>query len=145
MEGALMPYALCLFCGGPSDPGHGCDGRQGWIEAQEDDLPLLIAGIVPETWDTSAAAAVSIESAKDTQRALVFSTIRSAGISGRTDDELQDVLGLDGSSERPRRWELWKLGLIDILRDDDGAAIRRLTRTNRRAVVWVAVAQREVA
>jgi hypothetical protein len=76
---------------------------------------------------------------------LVFSTIRNAGADGHTDDELQDVLGLDGSSERPRRWELWKLGLIDIRRDERGEAIRRVTRTNRRAVVWNAIARLEVA
>ena|SRR5436190_5977680 len=154
---STMPYALCLFCGGADTPGHACDGRQGLMEAQECQcgpshlpwcsarLPPLIAGLAPETRATSAAAAVSVEDGKDSQRALVFSTIRSAGSSGHTDDELQDVLGLDGSSERPRRWELWKLGLIDILRDDQGAAVRRQTRTNRRAIVWVAMARREVA
>lgn len=132
--------ARCLFCGGDaSAPNHlrHCDGRQGRIEA-EADLPMLISGLEAETWDTSAAAAISVDETKDTQRALVLEAIRSAGARGRTDDELQAMLDLDGSSERPRRWELWKLDRIAILRDETGEAIRRFTRTHRRAVVWIA-------
>lgn len=128
---------VCLFCGGDaSEPDHfaRCDGRQGGVEP---DLPPLISGISPETWHTSAAAAEAVEESRDTQRARVFDEIARAGRDGRTDDELQAALGLDGSSERPRRWELWKLDRITILRDPLGREVRRLTRTNRRAVVWI--------
>jgi hypothetical protein len=58
-----------------------------------------------------------------------------------TDDELQIALRLDGSSERPRRWELWKRDAITIRRDAAGEPVRRLTRTQRHAVVWVEVTE----
>jgi hypothetical protein len=131
--------ARCLFCGGDaSEPDHWahCDGRQGAIE-EAADLPLLISGLTPETHATSAAAAVSVIDSKDTQRELVRQVIRGGGPSGHTDDEVQAITGLDGSSERPRRWELWKQGRIRVLCDAEGRAVKRYTRTQRRAVVWV--------
>ena len=141
----------CLFCGGDrSEPNHlaRCDGRQGAIEAVLDVVeafdPLIIAGAVDDTWQTSAAAALSAEDRKDTQRAEVYAVIKAAGLDGCTDDELQAALSLDGNSERPRRWELWQRNQITIRRDDTGAAIRRPTRTHRSAVVWVAVEYAEM-
>jgi hypothetical protein len=134
------PVHRCLFCGGDAlSPQHltYCDGRQGAIDAGEPALPRLIAGLVPETYATSSEAAARVESTRDTQRAEVLAAIRQAGPRGATDDELQAALGLDGSSERPRRWELWKLDRIQILRDATGAEVKRLTRTSRRAVVWI--------
>lgn len=142
-----MTTARCLFCGGDRrapDHWRTCDGRQGAveavIEATPPALPLLVSGLVEATYETSTEAAVRIEDERDTQRAAVRDAIRAAGSGGRTDDELQDLLGLDGSSERPRRWELWKLGQIRILCDERGAPVKRLTRTHRHAVVWVATA-----
>jgi hypothetical protein len=134
---------LCLFCGGDSsEPDHlrKCDGRQGHIEAEigDEDLPLLISGLTDDTYATSAEAAIRIEEIKATQRQLVFDRICAAGTEGCTDDELQSALRLDGSSERPRRWELWRQDLITIRRTDEGKAIHRRTRTGRLAVVWVA-------
>lgn len=123
----------CLLCEDPDCDGRSCNGQQGHIEAQA--LPVLASGLTPDTYATSLAAADSVTE-KDTQRELVYATIRA----GHTDDEVQVLLDLDGSSERPRRWELWKQGRIDVLRDEHGAAIKRLTRTGRHAVVWVAVA-----
>jgi hypothetical protein len=137
----------CLFCGGDaSEPDHllRCDGRQGQREAADAwpsfELPPLISGITPETYGTSASAAASVEDDRATQRAAVYDAIRRAGPDGRTDDELQVLLDLDGSSERPRRWELWKLDQIRIRHDAEGKAVRRVTRTNRHAVVWVVAA-----
>ena len=130
---------VCLFCGEiANDPDHWahCDGRQGGIE-DAPTLPRLISGLSPDTWATSAGAAISIDESKETQRGRVFEAIHRAGRAGLTDDELQEALGLDGSSERPRRWELQKLDRIVMLRDREGRVVRRLTRTNRRAVVWV--------
>lgn len=127
----------CLFCGGDaSEADHlaRCDGRQGAREA----VPMLAAGLVPETWATSEAAAMSVAETKETQRRQVLEAIRAAGLEGATDDELQARLGLDGSSERPRRWELWKLQHIAIRRDAAGDPVKRMTRTHRRAVVWIA-------
>jgi hypothetical protein len=129
----------CLFCGGDrSEPGHAarCDGQQGHVEHVEA-LPLLVSGLTPATRDTSEAAATSVESTRDTQRAHVLAAIRATGVQGATDDELQVALGLNGSSERPRRVELWQLGAICMQRGEDGTPRRRRTRTGRSAVVWV--------
>lgn len=112
-----------LFTGEPEDPGLS--------------LPLLVSGLEPATLQTSTAAAISATS-KDTQRAYVLDAIARSGFYGCTDTELQDQLGLDGSSERPRRWELWKLDQIQIRRDAAGEPVKRQTRTGRNAVVWVA-------
>jgi hypothetical protein len=131
----------CLFCGGDyHTPEHMkyCDGRQGRVEAAIENLPRLISGLEPDTWDTSEAAAVSVEDAKATQRAAVYAAIKAAGGYGCTDDEIQQRLNIDGSSERPRRWELWKLDQIAMRRDDWGDVVKRETRTHRRAVVWIA-------
>lgn len=100
-------------------------------------LPLLISGNHDDTWDTSAAAAESVIESKDTQRQVVLLTIKQSP-EGHTDDEIQLLLGLDGNSERPRRRELEMRQQIRIRRDEKGEAVRRLTRTNRWAVVWEA-------
>lgn len=92
---------------------------------------------LPLTAETRRAAAAPSE-ARDTQRAHVLDAIRAAGPSGLTDEEIQTTLGLDGSSERPRRYELWKAGRIRVRVDATGQTITRLTRTHRRAVVWIA-------
>lgn len=102
------------------------------------DERLLISGVTLDTYATSGAAAVeNNRSARAAQRALVYQTIRDAADYGRTDDELQIELDLDGNSERPRRWELMIAGFIAVKRDAQGFAVKRLTRTNRQAVVWV--------
>lgn len=49
---------------------------------------------------------------------------------GLTDQELQDALGLDGSTERPRRQELERSGAIV-----DSGTTRR-TRSGAMAIVW---------
>lgn len=131
----------CLFCGGDArSPEHFkyCDGRQGRIEAELDAVPRLMSGLTPETYATSAAAAISVDETKASQRLAVLAVIKAAGATGCTDDEIQERLHLDGSSERPRRWELWKLNQICERRDADGHVVKRFTRTHRRAVVWVA-------
>jgi hypothetical protein len=133
----------CRFCGEyieDADLFHQlrCDGQQGKVEAAAAaEVPLLMAGLDPATYATSEAAAVSVVESKAAQRQLVQSAIDRWARHGRTDDELQHELQLDGSSERPRRWELWKLGEIVIRRDHTGAAVKRQTSTGRRAVVWI--------
>ena len=49
---------------------------------------------------------------------------------GATDGEIQDALDMGGDTERPRRWELQKAGMIV----DSG--MRRRTRSMRMARVW---------
>ena len=99
-------------------------GQQGdWIE----DAPYQ------KHSDTSHRAAQEIESSLGALRTKVLQAIRSADSFGATDEELQAQLHMNPSTERPRRIELVKLGLV---RDSQQ---RRLTRSRRRAVIWVAV------
>lgn len=81
--------------------------------------------------DTSRAAAVEIEPSAATLRGQVLAHIRKCGYDGATDDESQVDLGMNPSTQRPRRIELWRAGFIV----DSGR--RRMTRGNRMAVVWV--------
>jgi hypothetical protein len=57
----------------------------------------------------------------------------AASPSGMTDDELQAALDLDGSTERPRRLELFEQGRIAR------TGRTRSTRAGKRAAVWIAV------
>jgi hypothetical protein len=83
--------------------------------------------------DTSKAAAESAKLTAREMRARVLEYLRSKFPDGATDDEMQQSLGLNPSSQRPRRIEGVKLGLI---RD---SKMRRPTLSGRPAVVWVAV------
>ena len=76
---------------------------------------------------TSKAAAKQIEPTAGTLRRLVYDAIRARPM---TDAELQEALGLEGSTERPRRREVQRAGLIE----DSGD--RRPTPSGRLAVVW---------
>lgn len=92
-----------------------------------DDLPLFCQ----RHSATSIAAARDIEPATHTLRAQVLAHIRSSG--GATDEEIQTALGMEGSTQRPRRVELIRQGLIR----DSGR--KRLTSSRRQAVVWEAI------
>jgi hypothetical protein len=50
---------------------------------------------------------------------------------GATDEEIQFVVGMNPSTQRPRRIELVRMGLVR----DSGTT--RLTRAGRKATVWV--------
>ena len=76
---------------------------------------------------TSKAAAEQIEPTAGTLRRMVLEAIREKP---STDHELQEALGLEGSTERPRRREVQQAGLIE----DSGD--RRPTPSGRLAVVW---------
>ena len=82
---------------------------------------------------SSAKAAAAILPAAETLRRKVLDAIKERGDYGATDDELQLLLGMDGSTERPRRVELWEKLLIKQKPDT-----YRPTRSGRLAVVWVA-------
>jgi hypothetical protein len=87
--------------------------------------------------ETSTAAAGAIEPKAATLRRLVLEALRLRGQQGATDDELQEVLGsvgMSGNTQRPRRVELVRAGLVR----DSGTT--RPTRSGRRAVVWVVTA-----
>ncbi len=101
------------------------------FDATQEALPPLISGATPETRATSTEAAERIVETKDTQRQRVYEAIRDSGRNGMTDDQIQEDLGIEGNSQRPRRRELQALGRIQL------STLRRLTRSGRTAVVWV--------
>jgi hypothetical protein len=84
---------------------------------------------------TSRAAATAIRSGADTLRMTVYRWLLARGGTGATDEEMQDGIPMVPSTQRPRRVELQKAGLVV-----DSGDTRR-TRSNRRAVVWLAVPQ----
>ena len=79
---------------------------------QTESLPY--SGIERISRDTSRRTAVRLASsdAPRKQRDKVYKCIVDAGVNGITDLEIQQQLGLSGDSERPRRIELYKAGLI---------------------------------
>jgi hypothetical protein len=78
---------------------------------------------------TSESAAISMAPKAGTLRAKVLEEIKRGP---KTDEELCDLTGLQGSTLRPRRVELVNLGLIET----DGTGI---TRSGRKALKWKAV------
>ncbi len=81
--------------------------------------------------DTSAAAAELIEPTAGTLRHRVLSFLRERDNYGATDDETQLALSMNPSTQRPRRIELVRAGLVwDSNR-------RRPTTSGRQAAVWV--------
>ena len=81
---------------------------------------------------TSARAADSIRGAANALRQRVLDYLRERPMSGGTDEEMQVVLDMNPSTQRPRRGELVALGLVV----DSGRT--RPTRSGRQATVWVA-------
>lgn len=88
------------------------------------------------TSPTSRAAGARIRVASSGARAL--QALLEAGSSGLTDLELQELLCLNGDTERPRRVTLVDRGLVI----DSGR--RRLTPTGRQSVVWISAANKVV-
>ena len=80
---------------------------------------------------TSEAAAEAIEPVLGKLRREVYALFQEVGADGATDEQVQIRLGLDGSTERPRRWELERAGLVV----DSGR--RRETISGRKAIVWI--------
>ena len=85
------------------------------------------------TGETSHEAALAIEPDSNTLRGEVLASLRSAGPMGMTDEEMQRELGLNPSTQRPRRIELCSGRFVE----DSG--MRRQTASGRRAVVWRAI------
>jgi len=82
--------------------------------------------------ETSEAAAREIEPDTGKLRGAVLGFLRGRGAAGATDEEVQAGLGMGGSTERPRRRELEKAGLVIA-----SGAVRK-TGSGRTATVWVA-------
>jgi hypothetical protein len=83
--------------------------------------------------ETSGEAADVIAPDVPALRLRVYEFIAGRGARGATDEEVQDGLGMNPSTQRPRRVELYRSGLVK-----DGR-LTRLTKARRRAVVWTAV------
>lgn len=83
--------------------------------------------------ETSVAAAELIEPHANTLQAEVLEYLRIMGGDGATDEQMQEMLMLNPSTQRPRRIELVKAGLVI----DSGRT--RKTASGRQAMVWVAV------
>ena len=81
---------------------------------------------------TSTAAARAIIPDAARLRRMVYEYIRGCGEEGATDEEIQRALGLSGNTERPRRWQLARAGLVRP------AGRTRKTIAGGSAVVWVA-------
>ena len=80
---------------------------------------------------TSKEAAQEIQPRAGTLRHKLFCFIRDKGQYGATDLEAQEEIPMAASTQRPRRVELEKAGLIE-----DSGETRR-TKSGRQAVVWV--------
>jgi hypothetical protein len=82
--------------------------------------------------DTSREAALMAEPTRREKRAQVYRLIVAAGALGHTDSEIEEHLGLLHQTASARRRELVLLGHVV----DSGR--RRLTRSRRKATVWIA-------
>lgn len=82
--------------------------------------------------DTSIAAADALAPKLGQLQRMAETTIRDAGHSGLTADELAARLGMDRWSIQPRTTELKRKGLIR----DSGQ--RRQNATGKQAIVWIA-------
>jgi hypothetical protein len=82
--------------------------------------------------DTSREAAALIGPKASSLRAKVLRYITHQGSRGATDDEIQEMLKMDPSTERPRRIELEEARLIEKTEST------RYTRSGRLAGVYVA-------
>ncbi len=81
---------------------------------------------------TSREAAQEAQRNASVLRRKVFQFIHAQGADGATDDEVQFGLGLDGSTQRPRRVELVRSGAVL------SSGQFRKTRSGRNAIVWIA-------
>jgi protein involved in temperature-dependent protein secretion len=92
----------------------------------ETDLPLFA-----QPTPTSVEAAVANKPNRITQRQALLEWLQVRGDYGATDEEMQSFM--EANTQRPRRVELWRLGLIRK------KATTRMTLSKRRATVWVAI------
>lgn len=78
---------------------------------------------------TSKDAAREIERSAATFRGMVYRALCESD--GLTDDEMQQILNMNPSTQRPRRIELVEKGLVKH------SGETRKTRSGRKAAVWV--------
>lgn len=85
--------------------------------------------------DTSVAAAQSMLEAATTLQSKVYRAVRSRGVDGMTDEEIQSALSLRIPTEVARRRELVLLGVLEDTKR------RRPNASGRDAIVWRVVRQ----
>lgn len=91
------------------------------------------AAVVPHNGtDTSRAAAKSIEPHLGNLQARVLNYLKQCG-AGATDEQMQIALDMNASTQRPRRIELARKGLIRKSEE------KRKTTSGRLAQVWRAI------
>lgn len=95
-----------------------------WTEPTFDDL------LAQRHSETSVAAAEAIKPRRYNLRERVLETLTIMG--PMTDQELQAAMDLPGSTERPRRVELVRMGLVR-------ECGRRRQQNGRMATIWEAV------
>lgn len=88
---------------------------------------------------TSQSAAEQIAPNAGTLRAQVLEHLQQSGRHGATDEEMQTALGMNPSTQRPRRIELVRSGHAS-----DSGTTRR-TNSGRAATVWRATGVKESA
>lgn len=93
-------------------------------------IDLMDAPFQPHS-ATSILAASRIKPSAATLRTSVLGFIVARGERGATDIEIQDALGMEGSTQRPRRVELVMAGLVK----DSGTT--RKSGSGRACAVWV--------
>ena len=81
--------------------------------------------------ETSYDAAVEIQKSAQNLKTKVYEHIVKCGHRGATDEEIQQDLRMNPSTQRPRRVDLVKEDLVV----NSGAS--RLTSSNRKASVWI--------
>lgn len=96
-------------------------------------MTTVAEGLTPNSTATSNAAAVAIAPNARTLRGQVYDLLVERGQHGATDEEMQTLLNMNPSTQRPRRGELVTDGRVA----DSGRT--RATRSGRSAVVWVAL------
>jgi hypothetical protein len=84
--------------------------------------------------ETSVAAAIAMEPRAPTGKGRVLDLLRRRGALGATDCEMQVILEMNPSTQRPRRVELFEAGLIAKLE----SRFDRATMSGHRASVWIA-------
>ena len=84
---------------------------------------------------TSERAAQEIAGSADSLRRMVLTNIQAFG--PISDEELQIRCGMNPSTERPRRIELCKLGLVRK------SGLQGKTRSGRACTLWVACSPQE--
>jgi hypothetical protein len=94
-----------------------------------DELPLFDTPPYQRHSRTSRDAAEQARESAPTQRQRVFAQLQAHDA---TDEEMQCALGMNPSTQRPRRIELHRMGFVK----DSGR--KRLTKSGRKAVVWEA-------